>query len=1032
VTTSGDQREYRYDAFLSYRSASSGRSARRLNRHLLAISKRHREQRPPRIFYDQYALPPGRLQEALLDAVRASRHLVVLIDREVAATRWVALEIEQWLAAGGTPDRLFLVRTDRSVDLTWVRDTGGFAEPGRLPEPLRRLFTTEQAYIDYPARAVTRPDDKLARLCATLVGADPRDYLVAEAEIQRRRNRRTTVVAGALAALLVAAVFFGVQSEVNRRAADRSAIEAFAQADAAEALLAAADAPTRSIERAVRAGAASSSPTVRSAMLAVSQQARRLRRALAYPEDRAGNPLAAAAFSADGSRLVAWGDGPRPETSYLQIWNVRSGDAEFSGVVDAPDIGEVVRVSRQVATGCSSRGPVVLNLADGAARSTPLGPPAGRCAAHVIQGGVVVLAGETATFVDRRGRPVRVDGVSSVAAHPAARFALAAGRSGTHVLRGGRWITVANTPAQARTADPNGAFLARVSRTSWQFIDQDDDGPRLRPVTVPAAAADVVALVDFARLSGDVMWVTDDGTVGWSGDDTTTRVGNPQGEPSWSPFRTRLAALHDGDAVVIFRNTATVVRSPRVGMPVGAPLDGWQPGRSPGWAQRVVEHRLGVSTPDRMEPVLGRCLDGQAVFVTTDLPEGGSLAIKGDGEATETTGPAIDGGNCTLVDAGAHLDVVTSAPEARIRLRDNVVPGSVVPAPDGTAVALVQPGVPVQILSTEPEDSLPRPWNVSTNGGARPAALGDRQVGEDLDGLVLVDGGRTARVPVPDLASVIAVRPDGRGAVVTTADGARLAVVEGDQVRAGAAVCAGAPVRYEPEPSFRRSVAAAQAQIPVIRSKDGATVTDCRTGRTIAGQPAIDVLQYDVGRTAAVLVTRAGTDTTITRWRPDRGTALSVTDGPPLPDPDARLVVGDRTDDALTFGPGGRRLSLQRRTDGRWATALEIVPNLADVPAAALVDGGTLLLAVSSSGGFELYDTATGRLLVSDPIAVDVRGGDRIADMVAFRHGEDLFVYLFGADRHRATAVVQVPIGIPALTTQLCGLYRAAGCPTTG
>jgi hypothetical protein len=59
---------------------------------------------------------------------------------------------------------------------------------------------------------------------------------------------------------------------------------------------------------------------------------------------------------------------------------------------------------------------------------------------------------------------------------------------------------------------------------------------------------------------------------------------------------------------------------------------------------------------------------------------------------------------------------------------------------------------------------------------------------------------------------------------------------------------------------------------------------------------------------------------------------VSVVDGPPLPDPEARLVVGDRADDALVFVPGERRLVLHRRTGGRWAGVTQIVPNLADVP----------------------------------------------------------------------------------------------------
>jgi hypothetical protein len=1006
---------YRYDAFLSYKSSSSSRAARRLVRHLLAISKRHRGEREPRIFYDQFSLPPGRLRQGLVEAVRAARHLVVLVDEEVGESEWVATEIREWRDAGGVPDRLFLVRTSREADLSWAG--GGFADPGVLPEPLRDYFDSEQAYIDYPAWALTRPDDKLARLCATLVGADPRDYLVAEAEIQRRRSRRTTVVAAALALLAVASVFFGIRAVVNARAADRSAAEAFAQADAAEALLAAADAPTLGIERAVRAARTSDSPTVRSAMLAVSQEARRLRRALSYPEAAAGHPPATAAFSPDGGRLLAWGDGPAAGTSYLQVWDVATGRSETSGPVEVAGLTAVTRVNAQFAVACGDAGPVLLELAPGGARATSLGAADGVCTPYAVASGVVLRTARAAAYVDRRGRIARVEGVSTVAADPKARYALAAGESGSHVLRGGRWVRAGGTPAQARYADENGRFLSRLGATTWQFVEQGPDGPRARVVAVPRTAVDVVPVVDYSRFTGEVIWVDGSGTVGWSGGSTTTRVGDAEGTPGWRPYRTRLVALRDADAVVVYRNTATVVRSPG--------QDG-RPGAASGWVRQVVAHRLGTAARTGDDPVAGRCRDGMAAFVRTDLPEGGALAVGRDGDAVELTSPPLLGGDCTAVDAGSHLDVLYQGPGNRIRLRDRLVVGSVLPSPDGEQVAVVQSGVPVQILSAVDETSLPRPWNVRTSVSGWPAGGGTRRVDWALGGVVLVaDGAEPVHVTVPGMGSVVAVRPDGLGAAVTTSTG--VALVEGDTVRAGAAECVSGRISYVPEPDFRRSAAAAAAQVPIVRRDDG-TAIDCRTGRVLPAAEVVEVLQYDVGATAGVVVTRSGVTTAMTRWRP--GSTPDTVDGPVLPSAEARLVVGERPEEALVYPPGGRRVSLVRRDGGRWTTVLDVVPNLPDVGAAALADGGTLLVAVGSRGGFELYDTAAGRLLASDAGVADFNADQALREAVTVRRGDDLFVYLFTAGFAQAVALVQIPVGVPALLTQLCGLYRAPDCPT--
>ena len=129
----------RYDAFLSYRSSSSGKKAVQLRQALHSLGKRHGLGEAIEIFLDLNSLKAGSLGENIAEALEASRTFVLLVDSTTHESPWVTREIEAWLASGGSPERLFLVRNDQNLDLSWNSKTGTFASVDLLPPPLRGL-----------------------------------------------------------------------------------------------------------------------------------------------------------------------------------------------------------------------------------------------------------------------------------------------------------------------------------------------------------------------------------------------------------------------------------------------------------------------------------------------------------------------------------------------------------------------------------------------------------------------------------------------------------------------------------------------------------------------------------------------------------------------------------------------------------------------------------------------------------------------------------------------------------------------------
>jgi hypothetical protein len=431
--------------------------------------------------------------------------------------------------------------------------------------------------------------------------------------------------------------------------------------------------------------------------------------------------------------------------------------------------------------------------------------------------------------------------------------------------------------------------------------------------------------------------------------------------------------------------------------------------------------------------VVAQCPARTEVLLETDLPEGGSLLIDGAATAEQFGSHGQFSNDCDAVDAGASLSAVPHLNSERIPIRANLVADSIAVSPTGSQLAVVRAGVPIEVLSTAPADDLPRPWEItSTSRLGAVTAFGEHALFGQGAQLIITDrNGGVRRVDVGEEGDLVAARPDGEGGVWQPWDPASRRRFVGLQPGTDvASACASGTIRYVPEPGFQGSREAAEAQVPVVERPDGARV-DCRTGAAARLEASTAILSYDVGRERGRIVSRSDEGVVVTTWRRGRGQVEYIS-GPPAGDADLSLDDSGRI--ALTHAADSPELVVHRREGGAWRRTLTVVSGIGAPAAAGLVDDGTLIAVVAAKGGLELYDAVSGRRLIHDP-HLTIGGLDKVAGFSAARAGDDLYLYLQylqpaseTASSERGAAVIQIPVGIGALTRQLCDLYAANGC----
>src|SRR3954462_3974590 len=100
-----------YDAFISYSHAADGALAPALQRGLQRLARRWHRKRALEVFRDQTGLSVSpALWSSIRIALDRSEFFVLLASPDAAASHWVNLEIEYWLASHSV-DRLLPVVT---------------------------------------------------------------------------------------------------------------------------------------------------------------------------------------------------------------------------------------------------------------------------------------------------------------------------------------------------------------------------------------------------------------------------------------------------------------------------------------------------------------------------------------------------------------------------------------------------------------------------------------------------------------------------------------------------------------------------------------------------------------------------------------------------------------------------------------------------------------------------------------------------------------------------------------------------------
>jgi MTH538 TIR-like domain (DUF1863) len=1074
----------RYDGFITYSHAADETLAPALQHVVQRLAKPWYRPRRLHLYRDRTGMGAnpdlwGTIRSALDD----SDWLIVLCSESAASSQWVADEIKHWRqtrAALDGDERILLAITDR--EYTWDKDkdvedfdwSNSSAVPRALSGAFARLpFIVDLRPFDTLADGEVADDDHrplrdregFVLAVAPLAAAIHRksvDDLMGEERRQHRRSRRTAWLAAAtLAVLAVVATGLGIVAVLNARQADarraqaeRSEEHALGQAEAAEALLAATDSPALAIDRVVSAAGHSDRPTIRSAMLAVANEARGLRRALTYHEDEAGHPAEGALFTGDGTGLMAWGPAPAEGSSFVQIWDVESGQTEFAGTVEVADIEYLVRLNVTTLAACVRDGPVTIDLASESPEVTVLdhdwsAVPDKACHLAEYAAGVLAHAvddGDTpdrsrsvAYTIDRQGRTTRYEGINSSGGDPASRIAVLAGSSGLVVVTPERAQRVTTEAVEeVEFADAQGRALLEVTGGRWAALEPGPTGHRLRDVAVPQAAVAVAPVLDFGRMTGDVAWIEADGTVSWTRDTRQVRLDDPGLQSGAAEYQTTLEPLADESLVAVFRNSATLVRPPTGSS--AAQIGGAQTD----WAVMQIEPALGSAPEPGTDPILGRCRVRNAVVLPSAST--GSLLVGTSAQTVALDARGLLGPSCSAFDVGDSLSAVrASSTNPRVTLRENLVFDGLTIAPETGEIAVHRSGRPIEILYSEGEKRAPA-WTVRTDL-ATPTAIGFGQrlvsLESTADGgrVLIVDiGADTERIETPEDGVLVSVRPDG-GEVIAQQpdpDGLRT-LVRGERVTEVDAICGVGELRYAPAAGFETSLEAAEAQIPVVVHDDG-TMSSCRDGDTHQpGGDGFEIVSYDMNAERGRIVSRTdGRPVVITSWTRGDEESLASTTGPDTSSGEAQVRLDEEGDVVATRAEGSQEIVVHGRADDRWQRLSMMVSGLRDIVDIALIDHGTLVLVVSELGGFELYDASSGRLLAEDPMAANPATSNRVTGISASTLVNDqLYVRLAqvvrdsGARLHGALAI-EMPIGIDPLMRQLCAIYAAPECPTDG
>jgi WD40 repeat protein len=196
--------EKRYKAFISYSHGPDSVFAQSLQRGLERFAKPWNAVRAIRVFRDQTNLSVApALWPEIEKALLASEHLIYLATPKAAQSKWIARELDFWIAHNGT-SRLHIVVCSGAIE--WDDASGDFnwSETDCLPSVLKGAFRAPPLYLDCTKlrEGNTRAnksgfEDLVATLAAALHGKE-KDEIYGEHRRQHRKTMRLVWFSSAL------------------------------------------------------------------------------------------------------------------------------------------------------------------------------------------------------------------------------------------------------------------------------------------------------------------------------------------------------------------------------------------------------------------------------------------------------------------------------------------------------------------------------------------------------------------------------------------------------------------------------------------------------------------------------------------------------------------------------------------------------------------------------------------------------------------------------------------------------------------
>jgi WD40 repeat protein len=186
-----------HDAFISYSHETDADLAPALRTGLHRFAKPWWRRRAVNVFCDTNNLSASpELWGSIEDALRGSRHLIVLAAPEAAASRWTGREIESWTELHGS-ENLHLALT--GGELVWNDDADDFdaVRSTALHPSLRGVFAAEPLWVDLrdvkaKSNWSIRNSDfamAVARLAAPIRGTSPGELIGDDLRFHRRALR---------------------------------------------------------------------------------------------------------------------------------------------------------------------------------------------------------------------------------------------------------------------------------------------------------------------------------------------------------------------------------------------------------------------------------------------------------------------------------------------------------------------------------------------------------------------------------------------------------------------------------------------------------------------------------------------------------------------------------------------------------------------------------------------------------------------------------------------------------------------------